>query len=106
MALADLVPQTGTAVVGVSSKENLSELKKQFKNKLTVLGNLNGIEMRRWTRQDAELEVEKAIQQAAPGGGFILSDNHGEMPYQVTEEVLLAIGDAVQRYGKYPICSE
>jgi hypothetical protein len=43
---------------------------------------------------------------AAPGGGFILSDNHGEIPYQVPEEILIAIGAAVRRWGNYPLLRE
>ena len=59
--------------------------------------------MRRWTPQQAEAEVKAAIAKAARGGGFILADNHGEIPWQVSEQVLLAIGDAVQRWGRYPL---
>lgn len=101
--IADLLPQTGTAVVGVSVQEDLADLKAAFKNKLTVLGNLNGIEMRRWSAQEATQVVKSAIDKAAKGGGFILSDNHGEIPFQVPDEVLLAITNAVQKYGTYPL---
>lgn len=103
LTLADLLPETGTAVVGVSTHENISELKQAYKNKLTVLGNLNGIEMRRWTKEEATNIVKEVIKKAAPGGGFILSDNHGEIPFQVKDETLLAITEAVKEYGKYPI---
>lgn len=101
LPIADLVPQTGTAVVGISSMEDLAKLKNAYKNKLTLLGNLNGIEMRRWTTEDATENVRKVIEIAAPGGGFILSDNHGEIPFQVPDEVLLAISEAVHEYGVY-----
>lgn len=103
LTLADLLPETGTAVVGVSTHENISELKHAYKNKLTVLGNLNGIEMRRWTKEEATNNVKEVIKKAAPGGGFILSDNHGEIPFQVKDETLLAITEAVKEYGPYPI---
>jgi len=103
LTLADLLPETGTAVVGVSTHENISELKQAYKNKLTILGNLNGIEMRRWTKEEAKNIVKEVIEKAAPGGGFILSDNHGEIPFQVEEETLLAITEAVKEYGTYPI---
>ncbi len=101
LPIASFVPQTGTAVVGVSSMEDLTKLKGAFKNKLTLLGNLNGIEMRRWTTEEATENVRKAIEIAAPGGGFILSDNHGEIPFQVSDEILLAISEAVHEYGVY-----
>lgn len=103
LPIADLVAQTGTAVVGVSSKENLHTLKTAFRNKLSVLGNLNGIEMCRWTENETKENVKAAIESAAAGGGFILSDNHGEIPFQVKEETLLTIAETVKKFGGYPL---
>jgi uroporphyrinogen decarboxylase len=103
LPLANLLPDTGTAVVGVSSKEDVGALKKAYRNKLTVLGNLNGIEMRRWSKDETKTIVKDAIEKAASGGGFILSDNHGEIPFQVKDETLFAIAEAVHSYGQYPI---
>lgn len=97
------VADTGTAVVGVSAMEDLAELKHATAQRVSLLGNLNGIEMRRWTPEQAEYEVKRAIAKAGRGGGFILGDNHGEIPWQVPEEVLLAIADAVDRWGHYPL---
>jgi len=100
--LADL-PGTGAVGVGVSADEDLAALKAVARGKLTLVGNLNGIEMRRWTPAQAEAEVKRALAAAGPGGGYILSDNHGEIPWQVSEETLLAISDAVQTWGAYPL---
>lgn len=97
------IAQTGTAIIGVSTEENLEELKAACQNKLSILGNLNGIEMRRWSSKQAEERVKKAISQAAIGGGFILSDNHGEIPWQVPDEVLMAISKSVRKWGQYPL---
>lgn len=95
--------QTGTAIVGISIDENMVELKSIAGGRLTLLGNLNGIEMRRWSVEWAQTEVKKAIASAGVGGGFILSDNHGEIPFQVPDEVLLAISNAVHTWGTYPL---
>lgn len=103
LAVIDDVALTGTAVVGVSSHEDIGLIKEKCKNKLTVLGNLNGIEMRRWSKSETEKNVKEAIFKAAHGGGFILSDNHGEIPFQVPDDVLLTISESVAEYGKYPI---
>ncbi len=98
------VARTGTAIVGVSVIEDLAQLKKTCKeSNLTVLGNLNGIEMRRWTSETTENIVKETIAKAGPGGGFILSDNHGEIPWQVPDEVLLTISESVHRWGRYPL---
>ncbi|MFA6233248.1 MAG: uroporphyrinogen decarboxylase family protein [Bacteroidota bacterium] len=103
LAILNDVADTGTAAVGVSASEDLSQLKESCRNKLAIIGNLNGVEMRRWTDQMAYESVRSAIETAAPGGGFILSDNHGEIPFQVPEQVLLAISEAVLEYGHYPL---
>lgn len=94
---------TGTAVVGVSALEELSAVKKSCQGKMTVLGNLNGIEMARWTPAQAVQKVKQAIESAGRGGGFILSDNHGEIPWPVSDEILLTISETVHTFGNYPL---
>jgi hypothetical protein len=59
--------------------------------------------MVRWSREDARAQVSAALASAGQGGGFILSDNHGEIPWQVPDEVLLAIAEAVRTCGQYPL---
>jgi uroporphyrinogen decarboxylase len=103
LGIIDNVAETGTAIVGVSTSEDLALLKAACTGKLTIIGNMNGIEMHRWSVADAEETVKDIIKTAAPGGGFILADNHGEIPYQITEEVLLTISETVHKFGRYPI---
>lgn len=103
LGIVDDLVATGTAAVGVSALEDLSDWKVAAGNRLTLIGNLNGVEMRRWTTAEAEGEVKRAIAKAGSGGGFILADNHGEIPWQVPDDVLLAIRDAVDRWGRYPL---
>ena len=103
LSLSDILPDTRTAVVGVSTNENIVDLKNAYKNKLTLLGNLNGIEMRRWTSEETINKVKELIEKAAPDGGFILSDNHGEIPFQVEEQTLITIAETVKEFGTYPI---
>ena len=103
LPILDDIAQTGTAIVGASGLEDLGQVKTACRGRLTVLGNLSGVEMRRWTPERAEAMVKDAIARAGPGGGFILSDNHGEIPWQVPDEVLLAMSAAVRRWGRYPL---
>ncbi|MFA4861469.1 uroporphyrinogen decarboxylase family protein [Methanoregula sp.] len=103
LAIIDDIATTGTAIVGASALEDIGDVKRACNKRLTVLGNLNGIEMRRWTPAMAEEKVIETIARAGKGGGFILSDNHGEIPWQVPESVLLAISKAVKKYGTYPL---
>jgi len=97
------IAQTGTAVIGTSVMEDLATMKDTCRGKLTILGNMNAIEMRNWTPAQAETVVKDAIAKAGSGGGFILSDNHGEIPWQVPDDVLLNISEAVHEWGRYPL---
>ncbi len=103
LPIMDEIAQTGAPIVGASTTEELSEMKASSRGRMTVIGNLNAIEMCRWTPQQAEAEVKRAIARAGRGGGFILCDNHGEIPWQVPETVLHAIADAVRKWGTYPL---
>jgi len=103
LPIIDLVAETGTAMIGISVDEDPAAIKAKAAGRLSILGNLNGIEMRRWTSKEAETKVKELIGKVAPGGGFILSDNHGEIPSQVSDETLMAISEAVHRWGAYPI---
>jgi uroporphyrinogen decarboxylase len=103
LPIIDDLVSTGTLMVGVSTDEDIGEVKKACNERLRVFGNLNGIAMRNWTPDEAEAAVKEAIQKAGPGGGFILSDNHGEIPWQVPDSVLFAMADAVKKWGRYPL---
>ncbi|MCG7911878.1 MAG: uroporphyrinogen decarboxylase family protein [Candidatus Thiodiazotropha taylori] len=95
--------ETGTAVISASALENLAQVKRTVQGKASILGNLNGIEMRRWTASEAEFAVKQTLAEGARGGGFILADNHGEIPWQVPDEVLLSITEALDEWGRYPL---
>ncbi|TAN48226.1 MAG: methylcobamide--CoM methyltransferase MtbA [Methylococcaceae bacterium] len=103
LPILDDLAQTGTAAVGVSIHEDMAALKTACAGRMSLVGNLNGIDMRRWSAAQAETAVKQALAQAGPGGGFILSDNHGEIPWQVPERVLDDIAAAVRCWGRYPL---
>lgn len=100
--VADLV-EAGAVGVGVSAQDDLADVKRRLRGRAAVIGNLDGVRMRRWSPADAEREVRAAIRAAGPGGGFVLSEHHGEVPFQVPEDVLLSIAEAVRRWGVYPL---
>ncbi len=97
------VAETGTAIVGVSCLEDMADLKQVARGKFSLLGNLNGIGMANWSAREAENQVKSIIQKAGKGGGLLISDNHGEIPYQVQDITLRAIAKAVKTWGTYPL---
>ena len=91
-----LLSETGTGAVGLSSQDDLDEVKKlSTDHGIAIIGNLNAIDMRNWSEHEARAEVKRVFDKCASGGGFILSDNHGEIPWFVPEYVLEAVSDTV-----------
>ena len=103
LPVIDDIVGTGTAILGFSAADDLAEIKKAAKGKICLLGNMNAIEMRNWDHKKAVNEVKNIIAKAGKGGGLILSDNHGGIPWQVPEEVLLWVSETIQEYGTYPL---
>jgi uroporphyrinogen decarboxylase len=103
LPILERLQETGTEVVSASILEDLQFLKEKVRGKIVVAGNLNAIEMCSWTPKQAEQKVRETIRAGAAGGGFVLTDNHGEIPFQVPEDVLLSISRAVKDYGNYPL---
>lgn len=103
LGVMDDLLTTGTAMVGVGDEEGLDGIKRACRGRVTVLGNLNGIRMRTWDQPTAIAAVRGAIDAAGSGGGFILSDQHGEIPWQVPEETLQFVADAAREFGRYPL---
>ena len=103
LPVIDDIVDTGSAVLGFSSDDDLEAVKEASRNKICLLGNINAVDMINWSSNRVEQEVKNIIKKAGQGGGLILSDNHGEIPWQVPEQVLLEISEAVQRFGHYPL---
>jgi uroporphyrinogen decarboxylase len=103
LPVVDDLASTGALILGVSGEESLAELKRASARRLTIVGNLNALEMRRWSDAEIESAVRAAIRSGGPGGGFILADNHGEIPFQVPESTLRAVAAAVRKWGRYPL---
>jgi uroporphyrinogen decarboxylase len=103
LGVLDDLAATGTLGVGVSCDEDLAQVKAACRGRLSLIGNLNGLDMVDWTPAQAEAKVKEALAQAGPAGGFILCDNHGEIPWLVPDDTLLAVSEAVRTWGRYPL---
>lgn len=103
LPIIDDLHGAGASAVCPGSKEDLADIKDACGSRMGVIGNLNGLEMRRWSPKDAEEHVRHAVLRGGAGGGLILADNHGEIPFQVPESVLDAISGAVHTHGRYPL---
>jgi uroporphyrinogen decarboxylase len=97
-ALEDVIA-AGAAIVAVSAEDSLEEMAAAAAGRITLVGNLNALDLRRWGPDEAAEQVKRAVAAAGPGRRFILADNHGEIPWQVPDRALLALAEAVRAHG-------
>lgn len=84
---------------------NLPELKKRFGDKLTFCGAVDTHHiLPHGTPEQVRQEVRRVIEIMAPGGGYMVSSVHTIMN-DVPSENILAMVDAVEEFGRYPIRS-
>ncbi|NVM55837.1 MAG: hypothetical protein HWN66_19210 [Candidatus Helarchaeota archaeon] len=104
--LLDSIVQHG--INGIHSLEptagmDIGEVKKQYGDKLVLLGNIDcGELLTRGTETEVTQTVKKTIALAAPGGGYFLSTSNG-VHRNVKVENLLAMCRAGKKFGKYPL---
>ena len=85
---------------------SLARAKKQIGHNVTIMGNLDCNRLLHLgSAKEVEKACKKAIQRAAPGGGFWLSGGC-EIPRDMPYENMRAMLRAVQRYGRYPISAD
>ncbi len=78
-------------------------LKKHYGRQLCLMGNIDLINtLPHGTPVEVEAEVAEKIRRLGPGGGYILSSANSITSYCRPENVL-TIGEAVRRYGRYPL---
>lgn len=82
---------------------DLDQLKKRFGKRIAFCGAIDTHNiLPKGTPQQINQEVKRVIEKLAPGGGYLLSSVHTIMN-DVPAENILAMVDAVQQYGQYPI---
>jgi hypothetical protein len=97
----EAVPEMGAEVFHLGWVD-LIEAKRRIGDRVCLCGNLNTTSLLlRASRNDVYEAAKKAIEVAAPGGGFILSSSGGMAPNTPIENVD-AMYEAAMKYGRYP----
>ena len=99
LPLVEAIAVAGAVGMSASAEEDLWQLKAACGGRLSLVGNLNALEMTHWTAEQAEAKVKEILASAGMGGGLVISDNHGEIPLLVDWEVLLALAEALRKWG-------
>ena len=77
-------------------------MKRDHGDRLCLLGNVDLNILGAGTPQDVDEEVRQLIRDVGAGGGYIISSGNSLADYLLPENVL-AMRDAIQKYGDYPI---
>ena len=80
---------------------DLAEIKRLYGDRLALMGNLHTTDvMLRGTPEDVERAARQAIEDAAEGGGFILSTGD-QCGRDTPDENIFRLIEAAKRYGRY-----
>lgn len=94
----DLLVDTGVIAAILTSKDSLSKAKAAVGSHMALIGNLNNVEMCRWSPEERDSHLQAALAQGAPGGGFILSAQGPELPLCIPEEAIRAMVQAAHNW--------
>jgi len=82
---------------------NLDALKSQYGKDMVFCGGIDTHHiLPHGSPEEVQMEVRRAIQSLGAGGGYIVSSVHTIMN-DVPAENILAMVDAVEKYGRYPL---
>ncbi len=80
---------------------DIKELKKKYGHRLCLMGNIDlHYTLTQGTPEETAAEVQKRLEEIAPGGGYILASSNGLTAYCKPENVL-AMNAALLKYGSY-----
>lgn len=82
---------------------DIFKLKEEYGQRICLMGNIDlHYTLTQGTPEETEAEVKEKIKRLAPGGGYIIASSNGLANYVKVENVL-AMNDAILKYGSYPI---
>lgn len=96
-ASADMALSCGVTVLSIGVADDGPRLREATAGRLSLIGGLEGIGLHHWSRDRAVAAADAATRTFGGRGGFVLSDAHGEIPWQVAPETLDAIVGAVRK---------
>jgi uroporphyrinogen decarboxylase len=96
--MLDLLVDTGILGVILSHLDDLALCKKIVGDKLALIGNLNNIEMLRWSPEQMTQKSRDALAAVSGCSGFVLSAQGPEIPLGVSDEVIHAMVQAPRNW--------
>ena len=81
---------------------DIRAVKRDYGDRICLLGNVDLNLLGMGTPEEVDREVRGLIRDIGPGGGYILTSGNSLAGYLKPENVV-ALSEAVQRYGRYPL---
>ncbi len=94
----DLLVDTGVIAAILTSKDDLAKAKASVGAHMALIGNLNNVEICRWTSEERDSHLQETLALGAPGGGFILSTQGPELPLCIPEGAIHALVQAAHNW--------
>lgn len=81
---------------------DIKAIKVEYGDRLCVMGNVDLDLLGRGTPEEVDAEVRELIRTAGPGGGYIITSGNSLASF-LKPECVVAMAEAVRKYGAYPI---
>jgi len=81
---------------------DINYVKKTYGNRICLIGNIDVNLLSAGTPEEVTSAVKQRIMDIGPGGGYMVSSGNSIAAYCLPENVI-AMAEAIQRFGKYPI---
>jgi uroporphyrinogen decarboxylase len=100
----DMLIDLGVAGIHPNEKGamDIRAMKRDYGDRVCVLGNVDLNILGMGTPEEVDQEVLELIRDVAPGGGYILTSGNSLASY-LKPECVLAMSEAMKKYGQYPI---
>jgi uroporphyrinogen decarboxylase len=100
-AIFDLMVESGADCLEFDSQVDISWAKEKAGDKVAIKGNINTTSFVSKSVEEITMEYQRALESAKAGGGYILCGGC-EVPADTPDEILRAMRQSVERYGRYP----
>jgi len=98
--LMDMIVDAGVDIIqSIQPEEHIEELKALYGKKVTLMGGVSFKSLIMGTPEDVKKETFRALDQCAPGGGFILASQHS-LPHGLKPQNYLAMLEAKREWEK------
>jgi uroporphyrinogen decarboxylase len=81
---------------------DIAQVKKRYSDHVCVMGNVDLVTLGKGTQEQVDAEVKDLMQTIGPGGGYIITSGNSLASYLKPENVV-AMAEAIRKYGAYPI---